>query len=346
MSEIFKIKEADPKSLSHPKATIRADFSEFCESDKISILSELNSGSFEMHDHVFKNEVRDLYDAMESEAFFEFLKGSNIKDLKIEQDKKDEAQQIFEDNWQDLKSLVSKIEEQVQEYCNENESSRFWEDIKQELDNLFADQVGAFWFVSGEGMGWRKLSGFKIAKITDSDSFLRILPDTDCTFYVTKEDDGSLSVVNYHHDSPTGESYSLYCITPKYILEKYREKDENFDISEFIEALNGSHSLFEKDKKTSLDIFKELMIQDKSSDVSSLLDLAGPNSAEEAIECLTLAIEHDSSSAFRTYVKDASLLLNFKRRKPIFEKLLPIAMNKQTYEIIEIIKDGLDEEQA
>jgi hypothetical protein len=59
------------------------------------------------------------------------------------------------------------------------------------------------WKADVVNFGWRQQSGYKFFTANDGRSLLReVLPKTDCTFKIFKED-GVLKIQNYHHDSPT-----------------------------------------------------------------------------------------------------------------------------------------------
>lgn len=69
------------------------------------------------------------------------------------------------------------------------------------------------WHCDVEGFGWRNLNGYKEFETMNPSKFLgEILPDTDCIFSIyTREGEGGegriFYILNFHHDSPMGESY-------------------------------------------------------------------------------------------------------------------------------------------
>lgn len=57
--------------------------------------------------------------------------------------------------------------------------------------------------------GWQHQSGYtEFQAVTGQELLQKVLPATDCTFYVYKWYNG-LKIVNYHHDAPTGETYII-----------------------------------------------------------------------------------------------------------------------------------------
>jgi len=63
-----------------------------------------------------------------------------------------------------------------------------------------------------ENFGWRHLDGEKVFWAeTGSDLLQKILPETDCTFYIYGDEDG-LRIQNFHHDSPMGKE--IYLVVP------------------------------------------------------------------------------------------------------------------------------------
>ncbi len=74
------------------------------------------------------------------------------------------------------------------------------------LDEINPDGL---WYVEVENFGWRNLSGLKIFKSSHGRHFLsEILPECECTFKIFR-DGNTLTIENYHHDSPTGEWYTI-----------------------------------------------------------------------------------------------------------------------------------------
>lgn len=66
------------------------------------------------------------------------------------------------------------------------------------------------WKADGFDLGWQKRRGYKFFHAKTGKDLLReILPNTDCTFKVFKNENNTLTIFNYHHDSPTGERYEI-----------------------------------------------------------------------------------------------------------------------------------------
>ena len=99
-------------------------------------------------------------------------------------------------------------------YLYEHEWDYLLEALTEKMGEI---NEGGFWLVSIDDFGWRNLSGTKKFKAEDGKTFLReILPDCDCIFkiFVRDTDDGKMFyILNYHHDSPMGESYYVYPIS-------------------------------------------------------------------------------------------------------------------------------------
>jgi hypothetical protein len=86
-----------------------------------------------------------------------------------------------------------------------------WECLTDELTETLKEiNPGGSWHAEVENFGWRRLSGYSNFKAEDGKEFLSsILPDTDCTFDIFLEADNALKIHNFHHDSPTGEWYTI-----------------------------------------------------------------------------------------------------------------------------------------
>lgn len=86
-----------------------------------------------------------------------------------------------------------------------------WEDMLDIFDEELSDFSTGYWKAVGENMGWRHRSGYKYFEAQSAKEILRqVLPDTDCSFKIYKEDD-CIKIVNSHHDA-MGEVYKLYPI--------------------------------------------------------------------------------------------------------------------------------------
>jgi hypothetical protein len=104
------------------------------------------------------------------------------------------------------------------------EDSGFFEDIwDSEMEYLTEEMKrrnpSGYWTASVRGFGWRNLDGemdtFYATKGVDL--LGKILPNTDCTFYIHEYGKTGFAIHNYHHDSPTGEWY---------YIEKAKEEEE------------------------------------------------------------------------------------------------------------------------
>lgn len=106
---------------------------------------------------------------------------------------------------------------------------------KQVFEILKDEDYSNTWIIKGRNMGWRNLSGYSIFTCYDGD-----LPDTlikklsingDYTLKIYKnqgDKDTPMTAVLYHHDSPTGEYYSITNVSKHYLstlLEGYTLED-------------------------------------------------------------------------------------------------------------------------
>jgi hypothetical protein len=95
--------------------------------------------------------------------------------------------------------------------CADSDHHTFeWEYLTEWLTELMQeinpDEIE--WFVTGEGLGWQRRSGHKTVQATTGEKLLQeILPNTECTFSIYKEE-GQLRLVNSHHDA-MGEVYII-----------------------------------------------------------------------------------------------------------------------------------------
>ena len=85
-----------------------------------------------------------------------------------------------------------------------------FEDFDNDLIEEFEKHIGKDVFVKGENMTWRNLEGEKRFVLESPiDIFEQIAPETNLTFYIWKTNDNEYEIKLSHHDSPTGEYYSL-----------------------------------------------------------------------------------------------------------------------------------------
>ena len=84
-----------------------------------------------------------------------------------------------------------------------------WNYFTENLTELLEIKAheGNAWKVTAQGIGWRKLDGYKYTLANTATELLRaILPKTDCTISVYNYKNGYRLQVS-HHDAPTGETY-------------------------------------------------------------------------------------------------------------------------------------------
>lgn len=105
-----------------------------------------------------------------------------------------------------------------------------WDDLleylHEKLEEMFPE---GFYEARVKNFGWRSTSGSQVfqLKSNDAQEFLRkILPNTDCTFYIYEYKAGTrkgLAINNFHHDSPTGAEwyYILPLTADEYEKEMY-----------------------------------------------------------------------------------------------------------------------------
>ncbi len=82
------------------------------------------------------------------------------------------------------------------------------ENLSEKLDEINPE---GYWYCEVKNFGWRNLNGWNNFNSNNGQEFLRqILPDTDCTFRIYIDEDNTIRIQNFHHDSPTGnEWYTL-----------------------------------------------------------------------------------------------------------------------------------------
>jgi hypothetical protein len=102
-----------------------------------------------------------------------------------------------------------------------------WDYLCEALSEVIKDlNPDGKWSGQVENFGWRGQSGSNDFDADNGQDFLsKILPKTDCTFYIYKYKEGDLeglAINNYHHDSPTGKEW--YYILPYQDLEEENEE--------------------------------------------------------------------------------------------------------------------------
>ena len=89
-----------------------------------------------------------------------------------------------------------------------------WEYTVEHLTEAMVEIAGSeddmVWLIQGVNLGWMNRSGSKASFAETGAKLLEdILPKADCTFRIFKVEDKDgkhLRMLNYHHDSPTGET--------------------------------------------------------------------------------------------------------------------------------------------
>ncbi|MBI9016288.1 MAG: hypothetical protein JEZ07_03395 [Phycisphaerae bacterium] len=113
------------------------------------------------------------------------------------------------DTTKDIKPILSWFSNEIEPDDVEFE----WEYLLDNLDELIKEiNPDGYWFCKVKNFGWKKISGYVFLKFnTAKDLLSRVLPNTDCSFNIFKEDN-ILKIQNFHHDSPTGKEW--YELTP------------------------------------------------------------------------------------------------------------------------------------
>lgn len=324
MYKVFEIK-SDNENKSYPKAIIRYDMSEILENEVNDCLELVNQGELGENTQWMRlgdDGVGSLYALMGLETFMAYITSKSREDLDdlIKKNKlKNDIIELVDNNDWTPQNLKKDLEKEINNWVNQLDSHPAF-DIEEELNNLLSDpdfDGNKYWYIEGRNLGWRNRSGHKFAKISNGSEFMsEILPNTECTFYIEKNEDKTLTLYNYHHDAPTGESYTLTCMNPKVVLEMYKGKDHNHDLSEL---LDNSHS---SDFKTedSLALFNEAIKKDSSDDIETLLRYGfAPDTEDQAVDSIALAAGLDCESALRSYISQASLFNNEKRSNKIVQ---------------------------
>lgn len=79
-------------------------------------------------------------------------------------------------------------------------------------DKLQELNSSGYWYCEVNNYGWRNQNGWTRFEADNGKSFLsHILPNTECMFRVFIDDDKTIRIQNFHHDSPTGNEW--YTIT-------------------------------------------------------------------------------------------------------------------------------------
>lgn len=93
-----------------------------------------------------------------------------------------------------------------------------WEAFEEELNNIVCDMESKadsnMYLIEGRNIGWRNREGYKVVKLeTGRDLLDAVTPKSEYTLEVFEEKKG-ISIRLYHHDSPTGESYTVEPLRP------------------------------------------------------------------------------------------------------------------------------------
>ena len=86
-----------------------------------------------------------------------------------------------------------------------------YEDFVYDVNHHFAKHIGKKVSVKGRNLGWRNLSGaFSFTLVNTDDIWRKTTPNCDFSLQIRDTDkDNEYEAVCYHHDSPTGEYYTL-----------------------------------------------------------------------------------------------------------------------------------------
>jgi len=137
---------------------------------------------------------------------------SNLKEFK------DYYQHYILEDYNTVGNLeISEITKDIVEECVYMDDWIMPEDHYRDFENdmdYFHKYVGKEVFIEGRNMGWQNRSGDGTITLSESmDLFNDITPKaTDFTYYIYKlssDSDNVYRVTISHHDSPTGESYTI-----------------------------------------------------------------------------------------------------------------------------------------
>lgn len=339
MYKVFEIK-TDDENRRHKNARIRYDSSEISENRINENLESVNNGELGENSHWLKADgVGELFELMGLDQFMKYLCSKDLSDLdsiiKDNQSKDQITELVDENTWTPTK-LKEDLKEEISNWVYSSDSLGDY-DIHEELNQLLNEYDGKFWHIEGSNMGWRKRSGEKFAKIEDGQDFIsKILPNTECSFFITKNEDNTLTMVNYHHDSPMGENYTLTLMTAQVILEMYKDKNNKHELSEMLD--NSHSSRFKPEERMKL--FNQALVFDKSEDISTLLyNECGPDDEAQAVESLVLGANSNASSALSQYVREASLFNNEDRKNNIIAQALSKVTTQEAKNILTELKE-------
>lgn len=84
-----------------------------------------------------------------------------------------------------------------------------WNEFLSQLDEILEERnPDGNWKAKVKNFGWRNMDGYAEFHAENAQEFLRkILPNTDCTFFIYADGKHDLKIQNYHHDSPAGNEW-------------------------------------------------------------------------------------------------------------------------------------------
>tara|TARA_R110000824_G_scaffold361166_1_gene549112 strand:+ start:86 stop:568 length:483 start_codon:yes stop_codon:yes gene_type:complete len=127
----------------------------------------------------------------------------------FKKDKQEFCVSILGDEEKDPKTITDiEIKEHFENdyYIGEYHFEYFRDDLEEE----FKQHIGKTIYVEGRNMGWRNRTGHKEFVLNKGeDIFHEIAPECDLTYYITKREENEYELRMSHHDSPTGEYYTL-----------------------------------------------------------------------------------------------------------------------------------------
>lgn len=119
-----------------------------------------------------------------------------------------------------------------------------WQESLAVLEDLIESKFdpGNGWvFIGGRNMGWQNKSGFTLVDADDFD-YKSVSVDTDFTQYWRFNSDNTVTIMQSHHDAPTGEMYEVKPASIGQVINYFgaeHEKCPSFDYN--------SHPLTEDD---------------------------------------------------------------------------------------------------
>lgn len=279
----------------------------------LNILESFNEG--EVQSWVLKGQVLELYEEV-GESEFLLLLQSQASDQTYSEMKM-KGLSIAEVK----KHIIDRAESEGYRY-NDND----FEEELEYLTEIIKEYPSPYFFCTVDNFGWRQKSGYKFVKITTGQEFVQsVLPNTDNSFSIYKEEGNALRVLNYHHDSPTGETYYIKNITLDAVIDLY---SSGYDIDEILE--NSIFSELEKEGHERLIILA--IEKNDDSAISSLLQYGVSIETDQGYKSMVeTAFENDSIDALNSFLSNSSLSIN--------EKIIREALKRTDSEdMLEMIK--------